>query len=226
MSSRWEVYQERCPCCATKKQRITWGIVCLFFVAVIVITIPLALVGIGPDVKFVSLSIACPQVINPPGYTGQDCWTDAIAQSGGIGLLVQLVVKVESNSFGSGDAKMRANLLDPNNGNKALTVQGEMQSRTHISGNGDCLLTFTASPDGPPEWQDDERMRLYQQNDPSTLAFGAAQIYNSNSNTSATYDVLVDGTVSSKMGPFSHTNKFRWAYTFPAGINMPNVVDP
>jgi len=180
----------------------------LFVVVVTVIVVPLALVGLGPTVQFVSLTMLCPL----SGPTTVTCAQQMYDNAGNDGLLVQLVIQVKARSYSDGKAKMRATLFPPGS-SVALTTTGKMNSTVKVPGGGKNFLTFATNPAEikgldermrvfvPPTGTDDRtRLRNARICDISTTINCTAPLTD--------YDVDLRGSVSSTFGPFDHTTQF------------------
>jgi hypothetical protein len=194
-----------------------WGVVFLLLIVVVVIVVPLALVARGPTVRLISAEVQCPQPFSAT-YTPYMCVLGSIDSTGNPGVFIQVVVEVKSNSYSAGDAKFRADFYEPMTKQKLNKQQGDMDYRVKFKGYEKKRLTFLVNT--TDTFRYDERIRFFD-NFPQNVALIAAQVYNgpptgTGSTPHVAFNVTIDGTVSSKFGPFAHTTLFRNLYTFPA----------
>jgi hypothetical protein len=191
-----------------------WLVVLVLCILVVVVVVPLALVARGPTVRLISAQIQCPEPLTTP----YNCVLGAVDSTGNPGIFMQVVVEVKSNSYSDGEAKFRADYYDPVTRVKLNRVQGDMDVRTKFGGYEKKILTFLTN--STQNFRFDERIRFFDDSTNNT-ALIAAQVYNGPAGGTGTtnhvaFNVTIDGTVSSKFGPFSHTTLFRKLYTFPA----------
>jgi hypothetical protein len=194
-----------------------WGVVFLLCIIVVVIAVPLGLVARGPSVKLISAQIQCPYPFSST-YTPYDCTLGAIDSTGKPGVFVQVVIEVKSNSYSSGEAKFRADFYDPITKIKLSRTTGNSQAREKFAGYEKKQLTFEVN--ATDTFRYDERIRFFDDTTQNS-ALIAAQIYNGPPGGNGTtahvaFNITVDGTVSSRFGPFAHTTLFKTLYTLPA----------